>query len=49
MSSWLIGLVAVIYMGVAVSFILKGQVGWAICFIGYVIGNIGIIMANLGH
>ena len=51
MGNGLIALVAVIYTGVAISYFLKGDtssIGMGICFIGYVIGNIGLIMANYG-
>lgn len=49
MSNSLIALVAIIYLGVAISFFKENNPGMGLCFIGYVIGNIGIIIANIGH
>ena len=45
MSANLIGLVTLIYLGVAVSLLLKdGRIGMAICFVGYSLANIGLII-----
>ena len=46
MSAWLIGLVTVIYLAIAVSFLLKGNPGMCLCFVGYCVANVGIIWAT---
>lgn len=46
MSSWLIGLVTLIYLGVAVSLWLEGKPPMALVFVGYSIANIGLIFAK---
>jgi hypothetical protein len=46
MSGWLIGIVTVIYVGVAVSFVLEGKPGMALTFLGYSVANVGIIWAS---
>lgn len=43
MSANLIGLVTLIYLGVAVSLYLEGRTGLSLCFIGYALANGGII------
>lgn len=45
MSAALIGLVTVIYLGVAVSEFANGRHGMGLCFIGYTVANVGLIMA----
>lgn len=45
MSGWLIGLVTIIYVGVAISFWKEGNPGMAITFAGYSVANIGLILA----
>jgi hypothetical protein len=45
MSGWLIGVVTVIYLGVAISFIFEGKPGMALTFLGYSVANIGLIWA----
>jgi hypothetical protein len=46
MSGWLIGIVTLIYVGVAVSFVLEGKPGMALTFLGYSVANVGIIWAS---
>jgi hypothetical protein len=48
MSAALIGIVTVIYAGVAISEYLKGDGGMAIVFTGYAFANIGLIWKTLG-
>lgn len=45
MSAGLIALVTVIYIGVAVSELLRGNTGMCIAFAGYAFANIGLIIA----
>jgi hypothetical protein len=45
MSSWLIAAIGVVYLVVAADLALKGQMGLAISFIGYSIGNVGLCIA----
>lgn len=40
----LLALVSVCYVGVAVSYWRKGQVGMALAFGGYVLANVGFIL-----
>lgn len=47
MSGTLIGLVTVIYIAVSFSFYNHHNPGMAICFFGYALANLGIIMATL--
>jgi hypothetical protein len=44
MSSWLIAVIGVVYAAVAVDQFLKGGVGQGIMFMGYAIGNIGLVI-----
>lgn len=44
MSASLISVVTVIYLGVAVSLYLEGRTGLSLCFVGYSIANLGLIM-----
>ncbi len=46
MSGWLIGVVTVIYVGVAISFWAEGKPGMALTFLGYSVANIGLIWAS---
>lgn len=46
MSGWLIGLVGLIYLGVAVSEYRGGNTGMALTFVGYSVANVGLIMAQ---
>lgn len=47
MSSWLIGLVGVVYVVVAINLYSKGQMGMAIAFVGYALGNLGLLLTSL--
>jgi hypothetical protein len=44
MSTWLIGVIGVVYFVVAVDQFIKGGVGQGIMFLGYALGNVGIMM-----
>ena len=45
MSASLIVVVTLIYLGVAVSLLVKdGRIGLALCFLGYSIANVGMII-----
>ncbi len=47
MNAWLIGLIGIVYTIVAIQFIMKGQVGMGISFLGYALGNVGLVMVAL--
>ena len=47
MNAYLIGSIGIVYSIVAVQFFMKGQVGMGISFIGYAIGNVGLVMVTL--
>lgn len=44
MSTPLIIISTLIYVGVAIDQLLKGSVGPAVMFLGYTIGNLGILL-----
>jgi hypothetical protein len=44
MSSWLIIVTGVIYTYIAAEQGYKGNIGMAICYFGYALGNIGLYM-----
>ena len=44
MSSWLIGVIGVVYAVVAIDQFIKGGVGQGIMFMGYAIGNVGLVI-----
>ena len=44
MSSWLIGVIGVVYFAVAIDQFMKGGVGQGIMFLGYVLGNVGLVI-----
>jgi hypothetical protein len=46
-NSWLIGIIGIVYTVVAVQFFLKGQVGMGISFLGYALGNVGLVIVTL--
>jgi len=46
MSSWLIGVVGVIYLATAAFFLTEGKPGMALTFIGYAIANVGLIWGS---
>jgi hypothetical protein len=47
MNSWLIGFIGCVYTLVAIQFFMKGQVGMGISFLGYALGNVGLVMVTL--
>jgi len=44
MSSWLIALIGFVYLLVAADLFIKGQIGLAIAFLGYSLGNVGLYL-----
>jgi len=44
MSSWLILAIAVVYLVVAVDFLIQGQAGLAVTFVGFCLGNLGLYL-----
>jgi hypothetical protein len=44
MSSWLIILTGLIYAYIAAEQGYKGNIGMAICYFGYALGNVGLYM-----
>ena len=44
MASWLIATIGFVYLLVAFDLFVKGQVGLAIAFLGYALGNVGLYM-----
>jgi hypothetical protein len=44
MSSWLIALTGCIYVWISVEQLVKGNVGLAITYFGYALGNVGLYM-----
>ena len=48
MNIYLIGLVALIYLGTAVDLYLKHDQGLAIMFLSYAVANVGLIMSMRG-
>jgi len=46
MSAWLIGLVGLIYLFCSVEFFVKGNNGMGMAFLGYAIGNLGLLMVT---
>ena len=47
MNTWRMGCIAVVYFIVAVNFFRNNEIGFGVSFLGYVIGNIGLILAAL--
>jgi len=47
MNAWLIGSIGLVYSIVAAKFIIDGRIGMGIAFIGYAIGNIGLVLEAL--
>jgi hypothetical protein len=47
MNAWLIGFIGFVYLAVAIQFFMKGQVGMGISFLGYALGNVGLVMVTL--
>jgi len=44
-SAWLIAVVTLIYIGVAIDQGYEGNTGWALCYAGYAIANVGVMLA----
>jgi len=47
MNTWLMGFIAIVYFVVAVNFFRNSEMGFGLSFVGYAIGNIGLILAAL--
>lgn len=48
-SGTLLAIVAVIYLGVCASEIKSGNLGMAVAFFSYALGNLGFILAIMGR
>lgn len=48
MNAWLLAVVAVIYVGVAIDYYIKRDVGAALAFIAYAVANLGFIIQARG-
>jgi len=46
MSSWLIAIIGVVYFIIGCDLFLKGQIGLAISFYGYSLGNVGLFIVT---
>lgn len=46
MSAWLVGLVALIYVAVAIDYARRGEWGFALTWAAYAVANIGLILAS---
>ena len=44
MNAWLMGAIAVVYGIVATKFFIDGRIGLGVSFVGYAIGNIGLVL-----
>jgi TM2 domain-containing membrane protein YozV len=44
MSAWLIAAIGLVYFIVAIDQFMKGGIGTGIMFIGYALGNVGLVM-----
>lgn len=44
MSTWLVAAMGLVYLYVAIEQFFKGSMGTGIMFLGYAIGNIGLIL-----
>jgi len=47
MSSWLLAITGLIYLGVAVDYFINKNLGMAISFVAYALANVGFILANV--
>lgn len=47
MNVWLIAFIGLVYTAVAIKFFMDGQTGMGISFIGYALGNVGLVMVTL--
>ena len=45
MSEWLLAATGIAYLVTAVDLYLRGQAGLALAFVGYFVGNVGLIIA----
>jgi hypothetical protein len=45
-STWLIGIIGVVYFMVAIDQFIKGGVGTGIMFLGYALGNVGLVIVS---
>jgi len=46
MSAWLIAFIGVVYFYIGCELLFKGNVGMAISFFGYSLGNVGLYMVT---
>ena len=44
MSTWLVALMGMVYFYIAIEQFFKGSMGTGIMFLGYAIGNVGLIL-----
>jgi len=44
MSAWLIAFIGIVYAVVAIDLFIKGNIGLAIAFVGYSLGNVGLFI-----
>lgn len=47
MNVWLIAFIGLVYTAVAIKFFMDGQAGMGISFLGYALGNVGLVMVTL--
>jgi len=47
MNEWLIGSIGAVYSFVAIKYFVAGRIGMAIAFVGYAIGNVGLVLESL--
>lgn len=47
MSSWLLAITGLIYLGVAVDYFLNKNMGMALAFVAYALANLGFILSNV--
>ena len=46
MSAWLIAFIGIVYFLIGSDLLLKGQIGLAISFYGYSLGNVGLYIVT---
>lgn len=46
MSSWLLAITGLIYLGVAVDYFIHKNMGMSLAFVAYALANVGFILAN---
>jgi len=44
MSQWLIAVVGLVYLGIAIEQFFKHNIGMAVTYFGYALGNVGLYM-----